>query len=90
MKPNKFERIIENIWPVLAVLSLLCIAAGCTQGELQDATSATIDAGAEHGPDVVNSLSQGDWVGAITAGVCLIASAVGGYFIYRKKRKKND
>ena len=88
---NTTKRVILSIfdyaWPVLFLLALL-ILIGCSQGEIEDAGKAVNDTVVEHGPKVVEEISQGDWVGAAVAGVIAIASGVGGYVAYRRKRKK--
>lgn len=85
---NKILSIFDYIWPLFFLLAVLLLFIGCTQGELEDASSAVNDTVTTHGPKIVEEVSQGDWVGAAVASVVAVATGVGGYYTYRKKRKK--
>ena len=77
----------ELFW-LLMVLMGLAVVVGCSQTEVEDATSAIQDTAATHGPQIVDNLSEGDWAGAAVATVIAVATGVSGYYAYRRKRRK--
>lgn len=87
---NKITGFLERTWLYWLLAAFAVFVAGCggcSETQLQDASKAISDSAAQHGPQVLEKASEGDWIGVAVATVSVVASAVGGYFIYRKKRK---
>lgn len=82
-------KILERLWPYLYVGAILVLIIGCTEAQRQAANSAATDEIVEHGPRLVETAASGDWIGfAVTLGTAIVGG-IGGYFIYKRKQKKN-
>jgi len=77
----------EIFWLLMAAAGIV-VMIGCSQTEVEDATSAIQDTAAAHGPQIVENLSEGDWAGAAVATVIAVVTGVSGYYAYRRKRRK--
>lgn len=79
---------LERMWPYFLIGALL-VAIGCTAAQRTDAGKAITDEAIEHGPVIMEKAAEGDWLGAGIAFATAIVGAVGGYFVYQRKRKQN-
>lgn len=77
---------LERMWPYF-LLGALIFAVGCTAAQRTDAGRAITDEAVEHGPAIMEKAAEGDWLGAGIALATAVVGAVGGYFVYQRKRK---